>query len=145
MGVMNKIMKAGNKVGVALYQRTNGRVGGKAKGGIPVLLLTVNGRKTGTPHTTPVGYFEHDDSYLVVGPAGGMKHHPQWIHNLEATDTAQVRIGARSFTAEVRAVTGDERDALFRDVVLARYPYFANYEEKSGRTLKLALLTPNRK
>lgn len=145
MTVMNTMMKAGNKVGVALYQRTNGRVGGKAKGGIPVLLLTVNGRKTGMPHTTPVGYFEYDDKYLVVGSAGGMKQHPQWIRNLEATDTAQVQIGGRTFSAGVRAVAGEERDALFRDVVLARHPYFANYEEKSGRTLKLALLTPSRK
>lgn len=141
-GMMQVVMRNANKVGVGLYRRTEGRIGGRAKGGLPVLLLTVPGRRTGSPRTTPVGYFEHDGGYLVVGSAGGMKDEPQWIRNLGATPSAQIRLRERTVAVGVRMLTGDERDSVFGNVVLAQQPYFADYEKKSGRTLKLAVLTP---
>ena len=59
-------MRRANRLGVALYRRSGGRIGGTAKG-VPVLLLTVPGRRTGTPHTVPVAYLHHDNAYLVAG------------------------------------------------------------------------------
>jgi deazaflavin-dependent oxidoreductase (nitroreductase family) len=136
-----KVMAAGNGLLSWLYRRTNGRVGGSVKG-LPVLLLTVPGRKTGKPRSVPVAYFEHDDGYLVAASAGGAKANPQWIHNLKAARQARISIRERQYDVDARVTAGVERDELWQNVVLARAPFFGEYEVKSGRTIPLALLNP---
>jgi deazaflavin-dependent oxidoreductase (nitroreductase family) len=127
---------------VGLYRRSGGRIGGTAAGGSPVLLLTVPGRTTGTPRTTPVSFFAQDGSYVVVGSGGGSTAEPQWMRNVRAATTAHVEIKGRHEDVAVRMAEGEERDRLWRDVVVARAPSFAAYEGKSGRTMPLAVLTP---
>jgi len=136
-----KVMGAGNRAASWVYRRSNGRIGGTARG-IPVLLLTVPGRKTGKPRSIPVAFFEHGDGYLVAATAGGSKNSPQWIRNLGAARQAHIQIGERHYDADARVVEGVERDELWQDVVLVRAPAFAKYEEKSSRTIEVALLTP---
>jgi hypothetical protein len=83
--VMRKAIQVGTRANVWLYQRTNGRVGRRGIGRLPLLLLTVSGRKSGTPYTVPVAYFDHNGGYIVVGTGmGGSKELPQWLLNLEA-------------------------------------------------------------
>ena len=138
---MKRAMRAANKMATSLYRRSNGRIGGTAKG-TPVFLLTVAGRKTGTPFTVPVSYFKHGDDYVVMGSAGGTKTDPQWIRNLQAAGTAQVQIGgAERFTVDAKVLDGAERDDLWQNVVLANAPFAAKYEEKSGRVIPVAVLT----
>jgi deazaflavin-dependent oxidoreductase (nitroreductase family) len=134
------IMATGNKLASWLYERSNGSIGGSARG-VPVLLVTVPGRKSGTPRTVPLAYFEHDGGYLVAATAGGSKHDPEWIRNLDASDWAEVRVGEQQFDVDVRVIRGEERDRLWADVIVSRAPSFARYEEKSGRSIPLALLT----
>jgi deazaflavin-dependent oxidoreductase (nitroreductase family) len=129
-----------NRVAVALYRRSNGRVGGSAKG-IPVLLITVPGRRTGTPHTVPIVYWEHDGGYLVTASSGGATAEPQWFRNIRATERARVRIADRDYDVRSRVAGDAERDRLWHDVVLARAPFFATYEQKAGRTIPIAVLT----
>ena len=138
--VAKKAMALANDALCWTYRRSNGRIGGSAKG-IPVLVLTVPGRKTGKPRSVPVTYFEYDDGYLVAASAGGMKASPQWIHNLNAARAARVRIGEYQYDVDARLASSGERDDLWRNVVLTRAPFFADYEKKSGRTIPLALLT----
>lgn len=138
--LITKAMALSNSAASALYKRTNGKVGGSAKG-LPVLLLTVPGRKTGKPHTVPVAYFEHGDGYLVCGSAGGMKDVPQWTRNLEAAKHAQIRIGSDTSEVDAHVAHGAEQDELYREIV-TRAPFFADYERKAGRTLPVAVLTP---
>jgi len=140
--VAKKMMTAANTAAAWLYRRSSGRIGGSAKG-VPVLLLTVSGRKTGTPRTVPVAYFEHGNGYLVAASAGGMKADPQWIHNLGAAGKAQISVFRDQYDVEARIADGAEREALWQEVVLAQAPFFAGYEEKSGRTIPIALLTPH--
>jgi deazaflavin-dependent oxidoreductase (nitroreductase family) len=140
--VMHRVMHLANRLGVVVYRRSGGRVGGRGAGGLPVLLLTVPGRRTGQPRTTPVGYFDYHGGHLVVGSGGGMDHDPDWFKNLRKAPVAMVQIGSRTFPASSRVLTGEERDTAFRDVVVAQVPRFADYERKSGRTMPLALLTP---
>ncbi len=139
--VMKKVMRTANSAAVSLYRRSNGRIGGSAKG-TAVLLLTVAGRKTGTPFTVPVSYFEHGGGYVVTGSAGGTKDDPQWIRNLKAAGTAQVQIGTERFTVDARVLEGADRDNVWQNVVLSNAPFFAKYEEKSGRVIPVARLTP---
>ena len=71
-----------------------------------------------------------------------MPEDPQWFRNLRKADRADIEIGRTKHTVTVRQLTGEERDRVWRDVVLARAPGFAKYETKSGRTMPLALLIP---
>ncbi len=66
-----KAAQTGTRANVWLYRRTNGRVGGRGMGRLPLLLLTVPGRNSGRPHTVPVAYFDHNGGYLVVGTGMG--------------------------------------------------------------------------
>ncbi len=140
--VKHRLMHTGNALGVGLYRRSGGRIGGHGSGGVRVLLLTVPGRRTGLPRTTAVGYFDYQGGYLVVGSGGGMSQEPDWFRNTRKTDRAEVQVGTQAFPVAVRILTGPERDAAFRDVVLAQVPRFGTYEGKSGRTMPLAVLTP---
>ena len=141
--VSKAMMKGAGKAAVFAYRRSGGRIGGKALGGAPVMLLTVAGRKSGQPHTTAVTYFEHEGGYVVVGSAGGTPEDPQWFRNLRKAATASIEVGTSPRrSVGVRVLTGEERDRVWTGVVLARVPEFAKYETKSGRRMPLAVLTP---
>ncbi|HEV7172091.1 nitroreductase/quinone reductase family protein [Pedococcus sp.] len=139
--LMKTAMKAGSGLMVSLYQASGGRIGGRVKG-LQVILLTVPGRRTGRPHTAAVSCFEHAGGYVVAGSAGGMPQDPQWFKNLRKAPAAEVQLGRRRFRVGVRELLGTERDEVWRDVVVARAPFFADYSTKGHRTIPLALLTP---
>ncbi|MEV7965442.1 nitroreductase/quinone reductase family protein [Sphaerisporangium sp. NPDC088356] len=138
---LKSAMRTSTAAAVWLYRRTNGRVGGTAKG-LPLLLLTVPGRKTGTPRTVAVACFRHDGGYVVIGSAGGMKNNPQWIGNLRAAGWARIQLGGEEHDVDARVTEGTERDDLWAGVVLARAPFFSRYQEKSGRVIPIAVLHP---
>lgn len=140
--VTRRLARALIATAVRLYRWSGGRIGGTAAGRSPVLLLTVAGRTTGRPRTTPVSYFEHDGSLLVVGSAGGATTEPQWMRNLRTASSAHVQIKRAQHDVGVRIAEGEERDRLWRDVVMQRAPAFAAYEVKSGRSMPIAVLTP---
>ncbi|MGO4596868.1 nitroreductase/quinone reductase family protein [Terrabacter sp. 2RAF25] len=136
-----RLWKAGNTASVWVYRRSGGKLGGRVRG-VPVLLLTVAGRKTGAAHTTPVGYFERDGSFYLAASAGGQPKEPQWIRNLRAAQTATVEIGRSSRPVSIEILKGAERNSAWIDLVVATAPFFAAYETKSGRRIAIAKLTP---
>ena len=140
--VAQRLWKAGNAAAVWIYRRTGGRVGGRARGGSPVLLLTVAGRRTGLPHTVPVAYVERDGDYYLAATAGGQPREPQWIRNLRAASTASVEVGRKRRTVSVDVLSGAASDAAWRDVIVATHPSFGPYEAKSGRRIAVARLRP---
>ena len=140
--VVRRLMRAGNATATRLYRWSGGRVGGTAKGRTPVLLLTVAGRSSGQPRTTPVSYFEHDGDFLVVGSGGGSATEPQWMRNLRAASTAHVQVKERRLDVAVRMAEGEERARLWSEVVVRRAPGFGDYERKSGRSIPIAVLSP---
>lgn len=137
-----RLWKAGNAAAVWMYRRTGGKLGGRARGGSPVLLLTVAGRKSGMPHTVPVAYVERDGAYYLAATAGGQPKEPQWVRNLRAASTATIEVGRDRRTMAVEVLQGAESDAAWKDVIVATYPSFAPYEAKSGRRIAVARLTP---
>jgi deazaflavin-dependent oxidoreductase (nitroreductase family) len=140
--LVRRLVTGVRKGAVFAYRRSGGKVGGKALGGSPVLLLTVDGRRTGIPRTTPVSWFEHEGGYVVVGSGGGSAADPQWFRNLRRAGTADVEVGRDRHTVTVRELKGAERAQVWRDVVIARAPAFARYPQKTGHDVSLALLTP---
>jgi deazaflavin-dependent oxidoreductase (nitroreductase family) len=140
--VAKNATRAWTAANVWMYRRTNGRVGGRGMGRVPLLLLSVPGRKTGTMRTVPVAYFDHDDGYLVTGTGmGGSRRTPQWCLNLQAAGRGHVRIGARGLDADAHLATGSERDELWPQIA-ARAPHFAKWQARTGRTLPVIVLTP---
>ncbi len=138
---LRRWMRRANRVAVALYRRTGGWIGGSAKGA-PVMLLTVAGRRTGLPRTVPVGFVPHAGGFVVAGTAGGSPIEPQWFGNVRAATTAEIQIGAVRQAVSCRVAGDEERDRLWRDVVVVKAPIFARYEARCGRPVPLAVLTP---
>ena len=139
--VTRKAVQTGTKANVWLYQRTNGQVGGRGIGRLPLLLLTVPGRSTGRPHTVPVAYLDHNDGWIVVATGmGGSKRTPQWFLNLQAAGRGRVQIGARKHDVTARVPTGAERGTLWPQVT-ARAPHFGRWQARTGRTLPMIILT----
>jgi deazaflavin-dependent oxidoreductase (nitroreductase family) len=132
-----------NRLGVWLYRRSSGRLGGPGKG-TTIALLTVPGRRTGRPRTVALGLHRYGDGYLVAGTGGGAPREPDWFRNLRAATRADVQIRDRHVVVDVRVTAGEERDRLWRDVVLAQAAWRAKYERKSGRVIPVAVLTRSR-
>ena len=136
-----KAVQAATKLNVWLYRRTSGRLGGRGTGGLPLLLLTVPGRRTGALYTVPVAYFEHDGKHLVVGTGmGGSKATPQWFRNLTAAGAGRIRVGDQDHDVEARLVSAAEREELW-PVIAARAPHFDKWQERIGRSFPVAVLT----
>jgi deazaflavin-dependent oxidoreductase (nitroreductase family) len=139
--VARKAARAGTAANVWLYRRTNGRVGGRGLGRLPVLLLTVPGRNSGVPHTVPVACFDHNGGYLVVGTGmGGSTVVPQWFLNLQAAGKAHVQLGGREHDVDAHVISGAERETLWPQIA-ACAPHFAKWQRRTGRAFPVALLT----
>ena len=136
-----KAVQAATRLNVWLYRRTNGRGGGSGMGGLPLLLLTVPGRRSGTPYTVPVVYFGHDGKHLVVGTGmGGSKATPQWFRNLAVAGAGQIRVRDQDHEVEAHVASAAERDELW-DVIAARAPHFDKWQVRIGRSFPVAVLT----
>jgi len=144
MSLASRVGRWGNETLSTLYRRFDTPMLRTARG-MPILLITVAGRKTGTPYTTPVSYFTDGDTWVVCGSAGGGREEPQWFRNLRRADRAHVEIGDQEFAVSVHVATGAEHDRLMARLLEAA-PHFAGYqrkiERKGGtRHLPLAVLS----
>jgi len=136
-----RLTRWGNRAGVWSYRHSSGRLVGPGKG-TTIALLTIPGRRTGVPRTVPVGLHLHGAEYLVVGTGSGSPREPDWFRNLRATPRADIQVKDRHIAVGVRVANGEERDRLWRDVVLVQAPWRAKYERKAGRVIPVAVLTP---
>lgn len=135
-----QVLRVVNATHSRLYRLSSGRFGASTRG-MPVLLLTVAGRKSGTPHTVPCVYLDEGGSWLVCGSAGGQPAEPQWFRNLRAATTAEVEVDGVRHAVRVEVLDGAERDAAWVRLVAAA-PFFAEYQAKVDRVIPLARLTP---
>jgi F420H(2)-dependent quinone reductase len=131
---------AANVVNSSLYRASRGRLMGKVRG-MPVLLITVAGRKTGTMHTNPVLYLEDDGRYVVTGSNSGSAAEPQWFKNLRSTHEAEIEIGRHKLAVAVSVAADEQRDILWKKLV-ERAPFFADYQRKAERQIPMAILMP---
>lgn len=125
---------------VWLYQRTNGKIGGNVQG-LPVLLLTTTGRKTGKKRTTPLGYLEHDGQYVVIASNAGFDTHPAWFHNLKSNPHVAVQIRDKQLTAIAEPAAPTLREQLWAKLV-ERAPGYGAYEKRTTREIPIVLLRP---
>ncbi len=109
--------------------------------GLPVVIVTSRGNKTGKIRKTPLMRVEHDGEYLLVASKGGAPKHPVWYYNLTADpDNIELQDGPDRFPVTVRELKGDERAEWWRRAVAA-FPPYAEYQEKTERTIPVFLAT----
>ena len=125
-----------------LQRATRGRWSAIGRHGLPALLLTTTGRRSGEPRTQPLLYAPDGDGYVVIGSNWGQPHHPAWTANLLAHPDATVAIGGAAIPVHAVLATGPERDRL-RQLLLHQWPAYATYEQRAaGRELRIFRLAP---
>ncbi len=99
--------------------------------GIPVVVMTTVGHKTGKIRKVPLMRVERNGEYGVIASKGGMPHHPGWYHNLLADPKVTIQDGPAPVAYTVRELTGDERADWF-DYGVSVYPPYADYAVSAG-------------
>lgn len=103
--------------------------------GLPIIIVTTRGAKTGKIRKTPLMKVEHDGEYALVASVGGAPKHPVWYFNLKTNpESVLIQDGPEPFPVDVREVDGEERDLWWRRAVEA-FPPYAEYQEKTERRI----------
>ena len=125
---------------VETYERTGGREANTLRdSGLPIIIVTTRGNKTGKLRKTALMRVEHEGEYALVASMGGAPKHPVWYFNLKADPTAvMIQDGPEPWDAEVREVEGDERAAWWERAVAA-YPPYADYQERTDRKIPVLI------
>jgi deazaflavin-dependent oxidoreductase (nitroreductase family) len=142
-GVAGRLLfRALVKVHVALYRASGGRLGGRVGNGVPVLLLTTTGRKTGKRRTTPLLYVEEGDRYVVVASVGGAPSHPAWYLNLRSNPAATMQVGGRKLAVTAETAGLEERARLWLRLT-QMWPQYDDYQAKTRREIPVVILAPS--
>ena len=119
---------------------SRGRLLGRVAG-MPVLLLTTTGRKSGKPRTTPLTFFRDGNDLVVIASNGGSDRAPGWWLNLQHDPRAVVGIGGEELNVTARAAPPEQRERLWVEIT-ATYSGYAKYQQKTARQIPVVLLTP---
>ena len=109
--------------------------------GMPIILLTTVGAKTGKLRKTPLMRVEHDGEYAVVASLGGAPKNPVWYYNIAKNPRVELQDGSVTRDYDSREVFGDEK-ATWWERAVAAYPDYAEYQTKTDRQIPVFVLTP---
>jgi deazaflavin-dependent oxidoreductase (nitroreductase family) len=127
---------------VEAYERSAGREANTLRDtGLPVVIVTMRGHRSGKVRKAAVMRVEHGGEYALVASKGGAPDHPKWYHNLKAhPGEVMIQDGPEPFAVRVREVAGDER-ARWWERAVAAYPPYAEYQKKTGRQIPVFIAT----
>ena len=134
------VIRGLSRTHLAVHRVTKGRVLGSVAG-MPVLLLTTTGRRSGKARTTPLTFLRDGADLVVIASNGGADRSPDWSLNLQQTPRAVVEIGTDKLVVTARSASEQERERLWV-VVTATYAGYARYQERTTRRIPVVLLTP---
>jgi len=120
--------------------RANGGKVGRQFAGMSLLLLITTGAKSGQVRTNPVAYLADGDRWFVFASKAGAPTSPDWYHNLVAHPNVRVEVGTESFDAVATVLSGEQRDQVYARQA-ALHPVFAEYQQKTKRTIPVVALT----
>ena len=127
---------------VELYESSGGTRGTTLRDtGMPVVILTLRGAKTGKIRKTPLMRVEHDGCYAAVASQGGAPKHPSWYANLLANPQIEVQDGPVKTDMVAREVTGEEK-RIWWERAVAAFPPYADYQRRTERQIPLLVLEP---
>jgi deazaflavin-dependent oxidoreductase (nitroreductase family) len=126
---------------VRLYRETNGEQG-YIWNGVPTLILTTKGRKTGEPRTIPIIYTPVGGSYVIIASRGGSPTHPKWYLNLVEEPEVEIQVKDRVFKARARTAESPERERLWAEAVKA-WPNYDIYQSRTSRRIPVVVIEPH--
>ena len=133
--------RGGNVLHRALVKASGGRIGGTGYG-MPVVILTTTGRKSGKQRETMLTSPVHDDNRVVlVASYGGDDRHPAWFLNLRDNPDVELEMRGKKRPMRARVASADEKNALWPDVIAA-YKGYAQYQTRTDRDIPLVILEP---
>lgn len=107
----------------------------------PLLLVHHRGARSGAERVNPVAYLEDGGRYVIFASKAGAPSHPGWYHNLKAHPDTVIELGSGTIEVTAEEATGEERDRLFATQAELS-PQFAEYQDKTDRTIPVVILTP---
>lgn len=125
---------------IKAYQESDGEVG-YLWNGVPTLLLTVTGRRSGGKHTSALIFARDGEDYLVVASLGGAPRHPLWYLNLQANPEAEIQVKADRIAVVARTASAAEKDRLWQ-IVVAGWPNYDVYQARTEREIPIVVLSP---
>ncbi len=127
---------------VELYESSGGKEGTTLQG-VPVVIVTTRGVKSGKLRKVPLMRVEHDGTYAIVASKGGAPKHPVWYFNLVNDPHVEVRDHEAVHDMLARELDGEERAAWW-DRAVSVWPDYANYQQKTDREIPVFVLEPAR-
>jgi F420H(2)-dependent quinone reductase len=122
------------------YEGSGGSAGTTMRG-MPVVVLTMRGAKSGKVRKVPLMRVEHDGRYAAVASRGGAPEHPLWYYNLVADSRVDVQDGPLNFEMKARELSGEEKAEWWKRAVAA-YPDYADYQLRTARQIPVFVLEP---
>jgi deazaflavin-dependent oxidoreductase (nitroreductase family) len=135
-----RAIKTIGRAHLAVYRATRGRLLGSVAG-MPVLLLTTTGRRSGKQRTTPLTFFRDGDAIVLIASNGGDERPPAWWLNLQHSPRATVQIGAGRAAVTAANAPEQARARLWTEIT-ATYQGYAAYQRRTTRQIPVVLLTP---
>ncbi|MEM7219548.1 MAG: nitroreductase family deazaflavin-dependent oxidoreductase [Pseudomonadota bacterium] len=110
--------------------------------GLPCILVTHRGNKTGAIRKIPLMRVKKDDSYVLVGSMGGQPKNPVWVYNLRAHPDVEIRDATEVMPMRVREILDDAERAPLWELCVEAFPTYAEYAAKTTRKLPVFLAEP---
>ena len=128
---------------VELYEKSGGTEGTTLRDtGLPVIIVTHRGNKSGAVRKTPLMKVKDGASYVLVGSMGGAPENPVWVYNLRANPSVEIRDLTQSQPMRVREVTDDGERARLWKLAVAAYPPYEEYQAKTTRKIPVFVAEP---
>lgn len=128
---------------VELYEGSDGAEGTTLRDtGLPVIIVTNTGNKTGATRKTPLMRVKDGSNYVLVGSQGGAPKHPVWVFNLRENPDVEIRDVAQVQSMRVREVTEATERARLWDVAVAAFPPYATYQTRTTRQIPVFVAEP---
>ena len=126
---------------VELYEGSGG-TDGTTLNGLPVIIVTNRGRKTGAIRKTPLMRVADGNNYVLVASMGGAPKHPVWYHNLKAEPNVEIRDETEVYSMRVRQVVDlDEKQRLW-GIAVEAYPPYQEYQDRTDRVIPVFIAEP---
>ena len=123
---------------VELYESSGGTQGTTMRG-LPVVIVTNQGSKTGAIRKTPLMRAIYGENYILVASRGGAPEHPLWVYNLRTNPNVEIRDGVNVHKMRVREMTDPEERQRLWDIAVEAFPLFKDYQEKTKRLIPVFL------
>ena len=131
------ILKTYTRINVLVYKLSGGRLMNKLEG-LPIILVTMKGAKSGRTITIPLMYVPHEKGFILVASQGGAPKHPAWYHNLVKNPNIEITHEGRTRKLTARRVDEEEK-AILWPACIEYYPPYEQYQKRTERRIPVFL------